>query len=111
MTRPLRIFRSHLTGNYYATRSYKVRSNVVSSGGEVERVEITGKKEDVTDQIKAIVRTELKESGCDNIAATLRDIAQLAREEQAGEIEYVVMTANSLDELADELDRLMGVSS
>jgi len=45
--KPLMILESPLTGKFYATRAYKKHENYV---------ECTGQKEDVTEQIEAIIR-------------------------------------------------------
>lgn len=49
--KPLRIFRSMITDRYYATRSYKDEGN--------GNVTVTGAKDDVTEEIEAIVRARL----------------------------------------------------
>ena len=56
--KPMRIFRSPITGRYYATRSYRVR--YVADGQEF--VEITGTKYDVTDDIETIVAVRIEEA-------------------------------------------------
>lgn len=50
--KPLRIFKSSLTGRYYAFRAYRE----LKGGGIV----VTGLKEDVTDDIEKILRSSVK---------------------------------------------------
>jgi hypothetical protein len=52
--KPLHIFRSPLTDHYYATRSYKMEGNGIVTVGE--------NREDVTDEIEAIVKVRLRET-------------------------------------------------
>ncbi|MGG7581736.1 hypothetical protein [Rhizobium sp. Nf11,1] len=49
MTKPMHIFKAALSGRYYATRSYKVHN------AEKGLYEVTGAKEDVTEQIMTII--------------------------------------------------------
>jgi len=55
-TKPLLILRSPLSLRYYATRAYKVIDE------EKGHIEVTGKKEDVTEQIERIVTMRIKEN-------------------------------------------------
>ncbi len=48
-TKPMKILHSDLTGKYYATKSYKWINE------EKGHLLITGKKEDVTEEIESIV--------------------------------------------------------
>ena len=54
MPKPLHIFKGAMSGRYYATRSYKVHN------AEKGLFEVTGQKEDVTDQIEAIIAAAMR---------------------------------------------------
>ena len=53
MKKSLHIFYSGITDRYYATRSYRLDGNGI--------VTITGQKDDVTDEIEAIIRERLRQ--------------------------------------------------
>jgi acyl-coenzyme A synthetase/AMP-(fatty) acid ligase len=55
-TKPLLILRSPLSLRYYATRAYKVIDE------EKGHIEVTGRKDDVTEQIEEIVKMRIKEN-------------------------------------------------
>lgn len=53
MANPIRIFQSPFSERYYATRAYKIIN------AEKGLFEVTGQKDDVTDEIKAIIEREI----------------------------------------------------
>jgi hypothetical protein len=49
MTKPIQIFKAPLSGCYYVTRAYKILD------ADKGHFQVTGQKEDVTDQIEALL--------------------------------------------------------